>query len=314
MKYRTLGRTGLEVSEIGFGAWAIGGDKYGNSYGPTDDEVSRAAVAKAVDLGCNFFDTADVYGYGHSEELLGQVLPSKRQKILIATKVGGDFTSGKTKINFSKSYIRFAVDESLRRLRTDTIDLYQLHNPPFEMIRDGDIFSPLEYLRKEGKIRSIGLSIFEPEEGLAALRLGVVDALQVVYNLFETEPAKDLFPAAKEAGVAIIAREPLANGLLTGKYDHRSAFPRGDIRHDFPRETLARRVKAAEALGFLERPGRTLVQSALRFVLAQDAVAVTIPGCKTPEQVEENLKASEVEPPPPEELSHAASVVKEFLR
>src|SRR5207302_7160835 len=143
MKYRKLGSTDLEVSEIGFGAWAIGGNQFGNSYGPTQDEESLRAITTAVDLGCNFFDTADVYGHGHSEELLGQALKGRRKEVVLATKGGSDFYHDPPRLNFTEAHIIFAVEQSLKRLATDTIDLYQLHNPPFSVIDGGRIFEPL---------------------------------------------------------------------------------------------------------------------------------------------------------------------------
>src|SRR5580704_8655009 len=162
MKYRKLGSTSLEVSEIGFGAWGIGGNQFGNSYGPAADEESLAAVTTAFDLGCTFFDTADVYGHGHSEELLGKALKGTRQKVVIATKVGSDFYHQPPQLRFTEEYITFAVEQSLKRLDTDVIDLYQLHNPPFSAIEHGQLFAPLEKLKSQGKIRFYGISIHSP--------------------------------------------------------------------------------------------------------------------------------------------------------
>lgn len=291
MNYRVLGRTGLRVSEIGMGAWAIGGNQFGNSYGPTDDEESRRATRKALDMGCNFFDTADVYGHGHSEELLGKVLGPVRDEVIIATKGGGDFYSSPPRANFSPDYIRSAAEQSLLRLRTDRIDLYQLHNPPPPMIEDGAVFGILRDLQGEGKIRFAGLSIFDPREGLAALQHGTVDALQVVFNLLRWEPARDLFRAAAGEGVGIIAREPLHNGFLTGKFSRGVQFPPGDIRATWPAEYVEALMRTADGLRFLECDGRTLAQAALQFCLAHRAVSVAIAGCKTEAQVVENFSA-----------------------
>ncbi len=151
MKLRILGRTGLRVSEIGFGAWAIGGNAHGNSYGPTDDATSIAAVRRAVELGCTFFDTADVYGWGHSEAILGEALQGHRDEVAIATKVGGDFYHGGVRLNFDPAYIAFALDRSLERLRTDHVDLYQLHNPPAETMAEPRTYEVLETLKAENK-------------------------------------------------------------------------------------------------------------------------------------------------------------------
>lgn len=310
MKYRVLGRTGLKVSEVGLGAWAIGGNAYGNSYGPTDDEESKKALLKAVGLGCNFIDTADVYGYGHSEELLGETLKGVGEEIFIATKVGGNFYSGSTVMDFSTKYIRYAVDQSLLRLKRDYIDLYQLHNPTLEMIIDGEVFNVMDDLKQEGKIRFYGVSIFKPEEGIAAIKTDKPDALQVVYNIFSQAPAGELFPMAKEHDIAIIAREPLGNGFLSGKYKEDSTFVTGDIRANFPPQYRSALVKYTNALRFLEREGRrTMAQAALGFVLGNDAVSVVIPGAKTEEQVEDNLRASDEEPLTSEELEKIRAVL-----
>src|SRR5438445_8223639 len=218
MRYRTLGSTGLKVSEVGFGAWAIGGNAHGNSYGPTEDEASIAAIEKAVELGCNFFDTADVYGHGHSEELLGKALKGRRKEVVLATKGGSDFYHDPPRLNFTEAHIFFAVEQSLKRLDTDIIDLYQLHNPPFSVIEGGRVFEPLEKLKKQGKVRYYGISIHDPQEGLLAMKTGKPSTIQVVYNYLRRDAAEELFPRALAEGVGIIAREPLANGFLTAKY------------------------------------------------------------------------------------------------
>lgn len=310
MKYRSLGKTGLEVSEIGFGAWAIGGNKHGNSYGPTNDKESLKTIRKAVELGCNFFDTADVYGHGHSEKLIGEALEGEREDIIIATKVGGDFYNVGAGANFTRDYIRFAIEKSLKRLRTDYIDIYQLHNPNRQLISNGDMFETLKELKKEGKIRFYGISIFDPAEGLEAMKAGNVDAIQVIYNIFDQAPVPGLFPSAKERGVGIIAREPLANSFLTGKYDFKSKFPAGDIRASFPDSHKRIMIKAVEKLNFLiEDKEITLPQAALKFVLANNAVSTVIPGTKTEYQAKENLKAGDGEGLTHEELSKIKELV-----
>ncbi|TLZ92160.1 MAG: aldo/keto reductase, partial [Methanobacteriota archaeon] len=179
MQRRPLGKTGLQVSEIGFGAWAIGGNAHGNSYGPTDDGESIAAVQKAVDLGVNFFDTADVYGWGHSEEVLGKALEGRRDQVHLATKVGGDFYHGGVRANFDPGYIAFALERSLQRLRTDHVDLYQLHNPPAETVADPAAYEVLETLKAEGKIVSYGVSVHEPMEASLCLESGKPEVLQI---------------------------------------------------------------------------------------------------------------------------------------
>ncbi len=296
MRYRDFGSSGMKVSEIGFGAWAIGGNAHGNSYGATDDRTSLEAVAAALDLGCNFFDTADVYGYGHSEELLGRAVRAHRDKVVIASKVGADFYRGAKRQDFSPDYVRYALGKTLERLQTDYLDVYQLHNPPLKLIERPETYEVLKQLKKEGKIRAWGISIFDPVEGLTALRVSTPDCLQVVYNIFTQKPADELFPRAQEAGCAVIAREPLANGFLTGKYNTDSRFEGGDIRHDWPRRYIAARAQAAGQLRPLLAGEQTLAQLALQFVLACQAVSVVIPGMKTAGQARENLGAADMPP------------------
>lgn len=292
MKYREFGNSGIRVSEIGFGAWPIGGNAHGNSYGTTDDRQSLEAIERAIALGCNFFDTADVYGYGHSEELLGRAIRHGRDRVVIATKVGGDFYTGAGRRNFGADYIRFALDKSLKRLRTDYLDVYQLHNPPLKLIEKEETYAVLKDLKREGKIRAWGLSIFDPIEGLTALRIGRPDCIQVVYNIFSPRAAEELLPKAGQAGCAIIAREPLANGFLTGKYAEDSHFEPGDIRHDWPRPYISARVRASARLRALA-PDGSLARLALRFAISSPHVSVVIPGTKTAEQAQDNMQASD---------------------
>jgi aryl-alcohol dehydrogenase-like predicted oxidoreductase len=304
VRYRTLGRTSLKVSEVGFGAWAIGGNAHGNSYGPTDDAVSRLAVRRAVERGCNFFDTADVYGWGHSEEILGEALEG-RDGVFVATKVGGDFYHGGVRMNFDPAYIAFALERSLRRLRRDHVDLYQLHNPPAETMADPGTYEALEALKAEHKIDHYGVSIHEPMEGTLCLESGKPETLQIPFSLFRQEWIAEFFDAARKASVGIIAREPLANGFLAGRIRPGATFPAGDIRSYWPQTMVAGRAAATDQLAFLTRDGRTRAQAALRFVLAFPEVSVTIPGAKTPEQAEENAGASEALPLTPDEVARA---------
>src|SRR6266540_289590 len=294
MRYRTLGKTGLKVSEVGFGGWAIGGNAFGNSYGPTDDRTSLDAIKRALELGCNFFDTADAYGHGHSEELLGQALKGRRDDVVIATKVGADFYHDPPRMNFSPDYLSFALDKSCERLQTDHVDLYQLHNPPIQLLRNGKIFEGLEKLVDAGKIRYYGISIHDPEEGLLAMKHGRPGAIQVVFNILRQEAKNKIFQTARENNVAIIAREPLSNGFLTGKLNADSTFPPGDIRFNFPRNYFHSLIKASNQLTVLESKTRTLAQAFLRFVVDHREISTVIPGAKTPEQTEEDLQASDI--------------------
>ncbi len=293
MKYRVLGKTGLKVSEVGFGAWAIGGNAHGNSYGPTDDKLSLATIGKALELGCNFFDTADVYGHGHSEELLGQALRGCRSEVIIATKAGGDFYHGTPRMNFNSDYLEFALGKSCERLGTDYVDLYQLHNPPVQLIKDDRIFKILDRLKASGKIRHYGISIHDPQEGLLAMRAGELGAIQVAFNILRQEAKNQLFREATKNNVGIIAREPLANGFLGGKLKAESTFPKGDIRHNFPPDYISQLTLAADQLRFLESNTRTLAQAALRFILDHKDISTVIPGAKTPDQVDEDFASSE---------------------
>jgi aryl-alcohol dehydrogenase-like predicted oxidoreductase len=294
MKYRTLGKTGLKVSEVGFGAWAIGGNNYGNSYGPTDDAVSLSTVERAFELGCNFYDTADVYGHGHSEDLLGQALREHRDDVILATKVGGDFYHDPPRMNFNPEYLEFASAKSCERLRTDHIDLYQLHNPPAQLLKNGKIFESLEKLKDSGRIRHYGISIHDPQEGLLSMKYGQPAAIQVVFNLLRQEAKNQLFQTARGQNVAIIAREPLSNGFLAGKFTIDSTFPSGDIRGNFPQIYLSGLIRASQQLRLLESKTRTLAQASIRFVLDHKDVSTVIPGAKTPQQIEEDIKASEL--------------------
>jgi aryl-alcohol dehydrogenase-like predicted oxidoreductase len=295
MRYRKFGLTGFQVSEIGFGAWAIGGNGHGNSYGPTQDAESQRSIKTALDLGCTFFDTADVYGFGHSEELLGEALKGNRDRVIIATKGGSDFYHNPPRLNFTETHLMFAVEESLKRLKTDYIDLYQLHNPPFSLIEHGRLFEPLEKLKTQGKIRNYGISIHDPAEGLLAMKNGKPAAIQVVYNYLRRDAAEELFPRAIAEGVAIIAREPLANGFLTGKYSKDSIFPVGDIRHQWPIKYQTQIINQVEEFSKRVKDGPlSRAQSALKFVLSQPAVAVVIPGCKTMLQTEENFRTADL--------------------
>lgn len=297
METRTLGGTGLTVSAIGFGGWAIGGNDHGNSYGPTRDEESVAAVERALELGCTFYDTADVYGWGHSEELLGQALADRREEVVLATKVGGDFYHGGVQMRFDPEYVRFALGKSLERLQTDYIDLYQLHNPPLPLLGDPSLYDVLDTLREEARIRHAGVSIHRPEEGHAVVEAARAEAIQVPLSIYRQEWLDGLFPVLEEGNVGVIAREPLGNGFLTGKYDPDDRFPPGDIRSNWPPNMIAGRALAAQKVReVLSHREETLGQLALKFCLAFDPVTVVIPGAKTTNQVEENVAAAEGPP------------------
>jgi aryl-alcohol dehydrogenase-like predicted oxidoreductase len=300
MQYRSLGNTGIRISEIGFGAWAIGGAAEASGtplgWGRTNDDESLAAIRRARDLGVNFFDTADSYGFGRSESLLGIVLSRQRQSVVIATKVGvmrmGD---GSLRKDFSREHIFHAVDGSLKRLRTDYIDLYQAHNPTLQQLRTEEIQEAMARLQEIGKIRYWGVSISTVDEGIEIINRGWGNSLQVLYNALNQEPAFSLFPLAKQKGYGIVARVPLASGLLTGKFRPDSTFAGDDVRQNFLTAKRLEEVspRVDEIRSVVGGAAKTLTDAALQFVLSDDAVSATIPGSRNARQVEMNVAAAE---------------------
>jgi aryl-alcohol dehydrogenase-like predicted oxidoreductase len=298
MIYRKLGRTGLMVSEVGFGGWAIGGEGWGH----VSEEDSLAALARAHGLGVNFFDTADVYGHGHSEELIGLALGEVRERVLIATKASVDFTRGEpARHNYQPDYLREALERSLERLRTTYVDLYQLHNPPQKLARDDRVWEALAELRAEGKTRFFGISARTSNDALAYLRADreggepgkFGDTLQVAFNLLDQEAAtKGVFEQAASQGWGVIVRSPLAAGLLSGKYSATHYFPPADWRSMWSPPKLAEYIGRVEELRQLANEGRSLTQAAIAFALSERAASTAIVGAKTPAQVEENVAAA----------------------
>jgi aryl-alcohol dehydrogenase-like predicted oxidoreductase len=300
MQYRELGKTGIKVSEVGFGAWAIGGPTEASGvpigWGKTSDDESLAAIRRARDLGVNFFDTADSYGFGRSESLLGIVLSRKRQDVVIATKVGNARSgTGELRKDFSKQHIFVAVDGSLRRLRTDYIDLYQLHNPTIQDLRHEEIQEAMERLQEVGKIRVWGVSVSTPEDGIEIMTHGWGYTLQVLYNVLNQAPESHLLPMAKQKGYGIIARVPLASGLLSGKFRADTVFNADDVRQNFltPRRLEEATNRVDEVKAIIGGAARNLAEGALRFILASDTVSTVIPGARNVHQIEMNVAASE---------------------
>jgi aryl-alcohol dehydrogenase-like predicted oxidoreductase len=296
MEYHTLGRTGLRVSDIGFGAMTIGGE----IFGATDDGESLCALNRALDLGMNFIDTADAYGRGHSEELIAKLLKTRRQEVVLATKGGNQFTVRQGLRNFDPDYITSALEHSLKRLQTDTIDLYQLHNPSQEVMRRGEIFERLDRLKHEGKIRFYGVSIEKTADGIVAVETGKPDTLQVVYNILHQDPEEQLFPLAQRENIGIIARVPLERGALSGRFQSAAGFADTDWRKGvFPDDQLAPVNAAVAKLQFLVKGDvPNLAHAALRFILSHPAVSAIIPGIRTVRQVEDNVAASGKRLPP----------------
>jgi aryl-alcohol dehydrogenase-like predicted oxidoreductase len=307
MKYRSLGDTGMSVSEIGFGGWAIGAD-----WGRVTETDSMAALKTAVELGVTFFDTADAYGGGRSEKLLARLKKETGAPIVIATKAGRRLQPH-TAAGYTAENIRGFVEDSLRNLETEALDLLQLHCPPTEVYYRPELFAALDRMVEDGKLRNYGVSVEKVEEAIKAIEYPGVKTVQIIFNIFRQRPAEMFFKLARERKVGIIVRVPLASGLLTGKLDSKSAFAADDHRsynrqgEAFDRgETFAgvdyeSGLEAVEALKALLPPGLTLAQLALRWILDFPAVACTIPGAKRPAQVLDNTAASAL-PPLDEEL------------
>jgi len=298
---RPFGPTGIPVSAVGFGAWAIGG-----SWGAADDGVSARALERALDRGVTFFDTADVYGDGRSERLVGRICRGK-PGVLIATKAGPRLPK-QTVDGYTRENLSAWIDRSRRNLGMDTLDLLQLHCPPTDLYRTGRVFAILEDFVGEGRLRGYGVSVETIEEARLALDRPGVRSIQIIFNLFRQRPAEDLFPLARKRGVAIIARVPLASGLLAGNIaadtrfapdDHRNFNLRGqafDVGETFSGVPLEAGLAAVEALRPLVPRGTTMARFALRWILMHPEVTTVIPGCRTPEQVDENVGALGVPP------------------
>jgi aryl-alcohol dehydrogenase-like predicted oxidoreductase len=290
VEYRALGRTGIQVSTIGMGCWAIGGD----AWGPVDDETSLAAIGRALDVGITLFDTADVYGRGRSEGLLGQALRGRRDEAVIATKVGlwhtgGDQPNGYT----SPEMVIESCEASLARLQTDRIDVYQCH---LWWDENTEVFlQAFERLKTEGKIRSAGVSTNAVDHLRHFDQDGTCDVLQFDYSIVNRSPELELLPLAAERGIGTLARGSLRMGILTGKMTRETTFPEGDVRRAWPEtDWYPEQLATAERLKPLADEERSLSQLALAYVLSNAAVSTTIPGAKTSEQVEENAAAADL--------------------
>jgi len=300
MNYRRFGKTNWMVSEIGLGGWALGGTDW---MGVTD-EKSLATVRAAFDHGINFFDTSEAYGDGHSEEILAEALEGHRDEVIIATKGGAKFLREEN-LDLSEDVHRRELEGSLRRLRTDCIQLYQLHSPKRELIRSGEIWERLERFKQEGKIEHYGLSLDYPEDGLDAIANSNLASIQTEYNLLNLEPKFKLFPAAVKADVAIITRVPLCSGLLVGEFTPETVFPPEDFRSKWNRQRFLQRLEKVEKLKQLlvKPPYETLGQAALKFAISDPAITLTIPGAEFPERVIANAKVSDLPPLSPEQLA-----------
>jgi len=316
MHYRELGRTGWRVSTISFGAWAIGG-----TWGHIDDDASMAALHKALDLGVNFFDTADVYGDGHSERLLARLRKERSEPFYVATKAGRRLQPHVAE-GYTRDNIVGFVERSLRNLACEAIDLLQLHCPPTPVYYAPEVFGVLDDLVRDGKIRHYGVSVEKVEEALKAIEFPGVQTVQIIYNVFRQRPADLLFRETLARRVGILARLPLSSGLLTGALDRRSEFAADDHR-SFNREGAAfdrgetfsgidyeRGLAAVESLRAIVPAGQPLAQFALRWILMQQDVTCAIPGGRKPSQVEQNVAAADL-PPIAQDTMDAVSALYE---
>ena len=320
MQYRVLGKSGLEISRVSFGAWALGGD-----WGSTDDAESKRALERAVALGVNFFDTADVYGDGKSERLLGEFRRSTGSDLIIATKAGRRL-SPHTPGSYTLQNLTAFVERSLRNLGSDALDLLQLHCPPTDVYYMPQVFDALDELKMRGKLRHYGVSVERVEEGLKAIEYPGVTSVQIIYNLFRQRPAELFFRQAKARQVGVLARLPLSSGLLAGKLsrasqfepnDHRSynrhgeAFDQGETFSGIPFELG---LEVVEQIRPLVPAHTNMAAFALRWILMQDAVTAAIPGAKRAAQVEANLQADSLEALPPDTMQKLEAVYRERIQ
>ena len=321
MEYRTLGRTGWNISAIGFGAWGIGGD----AWGTTDDKTSLAALNKAINLGINFIDTADVYGDGHSEQLIAQVRQARSEHLIVATKAGRRL-SPHVASGYNRQNLTAFVERSLRNLETEALDLLQLHSPPSEVYDMPEVFGVLDDLVQQGKIRFYGVSVERVDEALKAITYPNVQSIQIIFNMFRLKPSEQFFAAARERQVGILARVPLASGMLTGKFrpetrfapnDHRNfnrhgeAFDQGETFSGVDYETG---LQAVEELRKLVPQGATMAQFALRWILMFPEVTSAIAGAKNTQQVEDNVRAASLPALSSETMQRVREVYDRYIR
>lgn len=300
MQYRKLGKTGIEVSEVGFGAWGIGG-----GWGERDDKAALAALERALERGVNFIDTALGYGEGHSEKLIGEAVRGSDKEVVVATKVPPKDRvwpaqkGSRLSDTFPKDYVLECTDRSLENLGTNRVDVLQFHVWDDAWAEQDEWHDTVRELKDSGRIRAFGLSIndHEPDNALAALETGLVDSVQVIYNIFEQTPQENLLPACLEHGVGVIVRVALDEGGLTGAITPDTEFEEGDWRQSYFKGDRKREVlERTQALSFLTEDGSSLAEAALRFVLSHPAVSSVIPGMRSPGRVEQNVKVSDGRP------------------
>lgn len=320
MHYRELGRTGWNVSEVSFGAWAIG-----SAWGKVDDSDSMRALHSAVDLGVNFFDTADVYGDGRSERLIARLRKERSETLYVATKAGRRLDPHNADGYNAKNLTAF-VERSLQNLDVDALDLLQLHCPPTEVYYRPEVFGALDELAAAGKIRYYGVSVEKVEEALKAIEYPNVQSVQIIFNMFRHRPAELFFGEAQRRRVGILARVPLASGLLTGRMtpqtafeanDHRSYNRHGekfDVGETFSGVPYDAGLSAVSELKTLVPAGATMAQLALRWILMFEAVTCVIPGGKRPDQVADNVGAADLPPLSAGQMAKVRDVYDSFVR
>ena len=316
MRYRTLGKTGLQVSEIGFGAWAIGG-----SWGDVDDEQSLKALHAAADAGVTFFDTADVYGDGRSERLIARFRKERREPIAVATKAG---RRGPQDVKeFTPENLGAWIDRSRENLDVDRLDLVQLHSPPTEVYYHPEVFDAMDAFVTDGRIANYGVSVERVEEGLKAIEYPNVATVQIIYNVFRQRPAERFLEEARARNVGVIARVPLASGLLTGKFnrdtqfsatDHRNFNRHGesfDVGETFAGVDYETALDVVEELRAMVPANTTMAEMALRWILMNDGVGTVIPGAKTPEQARANAAAADLPALPKETMARIEALYRD---
>jgi aryl-alcohol dehydrogenase-like predicted oxidoreductase len=320
MQYRELGRTGWKVSEISFGAWAIG-----SAWGNVTEEDAMAALHEAIDQGMNFIDTADVYGDGRSERLVARLLKERSETIHVATKTGRRL-SEQTADGYNRENLTNFTERSLTNLETDCLDLVQLHCPPTEVYYRPEVFGILDDLVQAGKIRHYGVSVEKSEEALKAIEYPGVQTVQIIFNMFRHRPSELFFQEAKRRRVGILARVPLASGLLTGKMtrettfasdDHRNYNRYGesfDVGETFSGVDYERGLQAVEEIRTLLPEGATMAQFALRWILMFDAVTCAIPGAKNPQQSRDNAQAADLPPLTDDQMAKIREIYDKYVR
>lgn len=320
MKYRPFGRTGWQVSEVGFGAWPIG-----SGWGAVSEEDALDALRTAIDQGVNLIDTADVYGDGRSERLIARVLKERRERVYVLTKAGRRLNPHVAE-GYNRANLTAFVERSLKNLEVDTLDLVQLHCPPYQVYYMPEVFGILDDLVKAGKLRYYGVSVEKVEEAIKAIEYPNLQSVQIIFNIFRQRPADLFFQLAQQRQVGILARVPLASGLLTGKMTRQSTFPPDDHRQynrhgemfdvgeTFAGVDFELGLQAVERLRPLVPPGATMAQFALRWILMFDAVSSVIPGAKNRQQALDNARASDLPALSAETMAQVQAIYNELVR